>query len=102
MTDSSPPTESRETLLEYCAFAEANDLHLISDEIYGLSVYDAPGTISFASSKNTVSSLTDNDRIVSIDYANARPFTSMLSLDVEKEAGVPFDRARLHGAPDYR
>jgi 1-aminocyclopropane-1-carboxylate synthase len=25
------------------------------------------------------------------------PFTSMLSLDVEKELGTPFDKARLHG-----
>lgn len=65
-------THSRQTLLEYCLFAEKHDLHLVSDEIYGLSVYDNPG------------------------YADALPFTSMLNLDVEKETGTKFDRSRLH------
>jgi DNA-binding transcriptional MocR family regulator len=65
-------THSRRTLLDYCLFAEKHDLHLVSDEIYGLSVYDNPA------------------------YRDALPFTSMLSLDVEKETGVKFDKSRLH------
>ena len=67
-------THSRQTLLDYCMFAEKHDLHLVSDEIYGLSVYDNP------------------------KYTDALPFTSMLSLDVKKETGVNFDKSRLHGA----
>lgn len=30
------------------------------------------------------------------DFPHALPFTSMLSLDVEEELGIAFDRARLH------
>jgi len=30
-------------------------------------------------------------------FPHAQPFTSMLSLDVEKELGVRFDKARMHG-----
>lgn len=30
------------------------------------------------------------------DFPDADPFTSMMSLDVEKELGITFDRARLH------
>lgn len=67
------PPDSRSTLLEYCRFAEEHDLHLVSDEIYGLSVFDNPA------------------------FPAALPFTSMLSLDVEKELGIRFDRARVHG-----
>jgi hypothetical protein len=37
-------TYSRETLLAYARFCEENDLHLVSDEIYAMSVYDNPGT----------------------------------------------------------
>ena len=33
-------TYPRETLLEYARFCEENDLHLVSDEIYALSVYE--------------------------------------------------------------
>jgi len=33
---------SRETLLAYATFCEENDLHLVSDEIYAMSVYDNP------------------------------------------------------------
>ena len=32
-------TVSREMLLAYCRFAEKHDLHLISDEVYALSVF---------------------------------------------------------------
>ncbi|GMK59407.1 hypothetical protein CspeluHIS016_0800130 [Cutaneotrichosporon spelunceum] len=71
-------TYSRETLLAYARFCEERDLHLVSDEIYAMSVWD-------------------NDA-----FPQALPFTSMLSLDVEKEVnaladeGFTFDRARLH------
>ncbi|KAK1926199.1 pyridoxal phosphate-dependent transferase [Papiliotrema laurentii] len=65
-------TYPRETLLQYARFCEQNDLHLVSDEIYAMSVYDNPHDPSMS------------------------PFTSMLSLDVEKELGTPFDKARLH------
>ncbi|GAA5879679.1 hypothetical protein JCM3774_002406 [Rhodotorula dairenensis] len=53
---------SREVLLAYCRFAERWNLFLVSDEIYGNSVFEAP------------------------DAPNALPFTSILGLDVAKEA----------------
>lgn len=78
-------TYSRDTLLAYARFCEERDLHLVSDEIYAMSVWD-----------NTA-------------FPHALPFTSMLSLDVEKEVraqaspsldggggAFTFDRARLH------
>ncbi|BEJ15246.1 hypothetical protein CspHIS471_0410130 [Cutaneotrichosporon sp. HIS471] len=71
-------TYSRETLLAYARFCEDRDLHLVSDEIYAMSVWDNSA------------------------FPHALPFTSMLSLDVEKEVnaevggGFTFDRARLH------
>lgn len=66
-------THSRQTLLAYCLFAQKHGLHLVSDEIYALSTYD------------------------NADWPGAEPFTSMLSLDIEKETGVKFDKSRLHG-----
>lgn len=65
-------TYPKETLLAYATFAEENDLHLISDEVYAFSVYDNP------------------------DLPNSAKFTSMLSLDIEKETGKTFDYRRLH------
>ncbi|CAK9786745.1 PLP-dependent transferase [Cutaneotrichosporon oleaginosum] len=50
-------TYPRDTLLAYARFCEERDLHLVSDEIYAMSVYGGAG------------------------------FTSMLSLDVERELG---------------
>lgn len=35
-------TYSKEVLLDYALFAEKHDIHLISDEIYALSVWDNP------------------------------------------------------------
>lgn len=49
-----------ETLKEFAAFCGENDLHLISDEIYALSVFDNPETPA------------------------AVPFRSVLSLDLDK------------------
>ncbi|KAG0657426.1 hypothetical protein C6P46_006500 [Rhodotorula mucilaginosa] len=54
---------SREVLLAYCRLAQRWNLFLVSDEIYANSVYDAP------------------------DIPDAPPFTSILSLDVKKDAG---------------
>ncbi|ORY25180.1 pyridoxal phosphate-dependent transferase [Naematelia encephala] len=65
-------TYPRSTLLAYAKFCEEKDLHLVSDEIYAMSVY--PNT----------------------SFPDAVPFTSMMSLDVEKELGIRFDKARLH------
>ncbi|OCF34966.1 hypothetical protein I316_03513 [Kwoniella heveanensis BCC8398] len=65
-------TYPRSTLLAYARFCEERDLHLVSDEIYALSVYK-------------------NDQ-----FSQAESFTSMLSLDVERELGIDFDEARLH------
>ncbi|WVW81724.1 hypothetical protein I302_103720 [Kwoniella bestiolae CBS 10118] len=65
-------TYPRETLLAYAKFCEEKDLHLVSDEIYALSVYN------------------------NNDFPEANPFTSMLSLNVERELGMEFDKARLH------
>ncbi|KAL0243943.1 hypothetical protein I308_105206 [Cryptococcus tetragattii IND107] len=65
-------TYSRETLLAYAKFCENKDLHLVSDEIYAMSVYDNK------------------------DFPEALPFTSMLSLNVQEELGIDFDRSRLH------
>jgi aspartate/methionine/tyrosine aminotransferase len=39
-------TYPRETLLEYMRFCEERDLHLVSDEIYAMSVYDNPCTLT--------------------------------------------------------
>lgn len=38
-------TYDKETLLAYALFAEKHDLHLISDELYALSVYDNPSEL---------------------------------------------------------
>ncbi|WVN87327.1 uncharacterized protein L203_102505 [Cryptococcus depauperatus CBS 7841] len=65
-------TYPRTTLLAYAKFCEERDLHLVSDEIYAMSVYE-----------NT-------------SFKDALPFTSMMSLDIEKEIGIRFDKARLH------
>ncbi|WWC85745.1 uncharacterized protein L201_000611 [Kwoniella dendrophila CBS 6074] len=65
-------TYPRSTLLAYAKFCEEKDLHLVSDEIYALSVYDNK------------------------DFPQALPFTSIMSLDYEKELGIPFDKARVH------
>ncbi|KAK8845419.1 hypothetical protein IAR55_006132 [Kwoniella newhampshirensis] len=65
-------TYPRSTLLAYAKFCEEKDLHLVSDEIYALSVYENK------------------------DFPDAVPFTSMMSIDVEKELGMAFDKARLH------
>ena len=37
-------TVSRSTLRGYCDFAQKYDLHLVSDEIYAMSVYENKGT----------------------------------------------------------
>ncbi|KAJ9111030.1 hypothetical protein QFC22_006626 [Naganishia vaughanmartiniae] len=65
-------TLERDTLLAYCRFAEKRNLHLISDEIYALSVFDNP------------------------KLPNAVPFTSILNIDVERELGKTFSKKRLH------
>ncbi|WVQ76353.1 hypothetical protein IAR50_006018 [Cryptococcus sp. DSM 104548] len=63
----------RDTLLAYAKLCEEKDLHLVSDEIYGMSVYE-------------------NKK-----YPDAVPFTSFLCLDFEKELpGSTFEKARLH------
>lgn len=38
-------TVSRSTLRGYCDFAQKYDLHLVSDEIYAMSVYENKGTL---------------------------------------------------------
>jgi 1-aminocyclopropane-1-carboxylate synthase len=60
----------RETLLEYLRFVERHGLHLISDEIYALSIFDNP------------------------DFQDPQPFISILSIDARGEAGC--DPARVH------
>ncbi|EIN03876.1 PLP-dependent transferase [Punctularia strigosozonata HHB-11173 SS5] len=60
----------RETLLAYCRFAEKHDLHLVCDEIYALSQFE-------------------NEKV-----ADKVPFTSILSVDVKREAGC--NPARVH------
>lgn len=65
-------TVSRSTLRGYCDFAQKYDLHLVSDEIYAMSVYENKG------------------------MPDARPFTSILSIDLEREVRQPFDKARVH------
>ncbi|GAA5824944.1 hypothetical protein JCM11251_006033 [Rhodosporidiobolus azoricus] len=63
-----------DVLLEYCRFAERHNLWLIVDEIYALSVFD------------------------SHDLDSPRPFTSILSVDVFKEAGCnPARVVQLYG-----
>lgn len=38
-------SESRDTLLNYCRFAETHDLHLVVDEVYGMSVFSTGGML---------------------------------------------------------
>ncbi|EIN03513.1 PLP-dependent transferase [Punctularia strigosozonata HHB-11173 SS5] len=57
----------RGTIVEYCRFCEKHGIHLINDEIYALSQFGGE---------------------------SATPFTSILSIDVEKEAGC--NPARVH------
>jgi len=40
-------TVSRSTLRGYCDFAQKHDLHLVSDEIYAMSVYENKGGLMF-------------------------------------------------------
>jgi 1-aminocyclopropane-1-carboxylate synthase len=72
--------------LAYTRFCEEKDLHLVSDEIYALSTYSHPGT-----------SLSIDRAVLISDFKDAEGFTSLLSLDVERELGMVYDRARLHG-----
>jgi 1-aminocyclopropane-1-carboxylate synthase len=64
---------------------------LVSDEIYALSTYSHPGEYPGRYCRGIRFVLTV------LDFPDAQPFTSMLSLDVEKELGIAFDRARMHG-----
>lgn len=64
-------TYTRDTLLAYARFCEERDLHLVSDEIYAMSVYNSP-------------------------HSDNVPFTSVLSLDPGRELGIAFDKARVH------
>ncbi|PFH45191.1 hypothetical protein AMATHDRAFT_71932 [Amanita thiersii Skay4041] len=59
----------REVILDYCRFCEKYNLHLISDEIYALSVFS------------------------SVDVRNPAPFISALSLDL---GAYGINPARLH------
>ncbi|ORY74075.1 pyridoxal phosphate-dependent transferase [Leucosporidium creatinivorum] len=64
----------RETLLAYCRFAEKWDVWLLADEIYATSIYKS-------------------------DAVNPQPFTSILSIDVQKEASCdPARVIQLYGA----
>lgn len=72
--------------MAYTRFCEEKDLHLVSDEIYALSTYSHPGT-----------SLSVDRAVLILDFEDAEGFTSLLSLDVERELGMVYDRARLHG-----
>ncbi|KAH8085861.1 pyridoxal phosphate-dependent transferase [Filobasidium floriforme] len=65
-------TVSRSTLIGYCKFAQKHDLHLVSDEIYAMSVYENKS------------------------FPGARPFCSALSIDLERDIEGHFDKGRLH------
>jgi hypothetical protein len=67
-------TYPRSTLIAYAKWCEANDVHLVSDEIYAMSVYDSLHPAS----------------------GQQEGFTSVLSLR-DEELGEGYDRARLHG-----
>ena len=67
-------TYPRSTLIAYAKWCEANDVHLVSDEIYAMSVYDSPNPAT----------------------GKQEGFTSLMSLR-EGELGEGYDRARLHG-----
>jgi 1-aminocyclopropane-1-carboxylate synthase len=63
---------TRETVLAYCRLCEKYNLHLVSDEIYALSQFRHPD----------------------VDPASVVPFTSILSIDILKEANC--NPARVH------
>lgn len=62
----------RETIIAYMRLAEKYNLHLLSDEIYGLSIFDNPHRTRGAS-----------------------PFVSVLAIDATKEAGCNPGRVHL-------
>lgn len=62
----------RETIIAYARFCEKHNLHLVVDEIYALSQFE-------------------NDEVEEKDRV---PFTSILAIDVLKEAGC--NPARVH------
>ncbi|KAH8921893.1 PLP-dependent transferase [Atractiella rhizophila] len=68
-------TYPKETILEYCRFAEKQDLQLIVDEIYALSLYDTP------------------------DVPDPTPFTSILSIDILAEAKCNPSRVHMIYGP---
>lgn len=72
-------TYPRSTLIAYAKWCEANDVHLVSDEIYAMSVYDSPNPAT----------------------GKQEGFTSLMSLR-EGELGEGYDRARLHGMSIFR
>lgn len=84
--------DSRATLLSYSRFAEKHDLHLVVDEVYGMSVFSTEGT------HDRDSRLCRQDLTVMqlIDPHSGPEFTSVLSLDYAVELEGPFDRSRVH------
>lgn len=92
-------TVSRSTLAGYCRFAQKHDLHIVSDEIYAMSVYDNPSTYRVVLSekywlRRRLTIRVPND--LTSGFPEARPFNSALSVDLDRDIGVPFDKGRLH------
>ena len=65
--------DSRETLRSYCLFAERYDLHLVVDEVYGMSVFSTDGTAHrFVIIVRTSSDRVDFDRLAKCTRVHER------------------------------
>ena len=78
---------SKKTLLAYARFAQKYDLHLISDEIYALSVFKTDGESFELVTQLLLTRFGSTDPPM-------QEFVSILSIDPLLEAGC--DPARIH------
>ena len=79
-------------LLAYARLAETYDMHLVSDEVYALSVFKNDREWTLGSG---VAKASTNAFFVS-GLPDALPYTSMLNIDLEKELGSTFNKKRVH------
>jgi 1-aminocyclopropane-1-carboxylate synthase len=80
-------------LLAYARLAEKHGMHLVSDEVYALSVFN--NDREWTRVQHRKSEVTANEKSW-LGLPNALPFTSMLNIDLEKELGSNFNKKRVH------
>ncbi|KAL1297239.1 hypothetical protein AAFC00_004800 [Neodothiora populina] len=72
---------SRETIIALMRFCQRRNIHLISDEIYALSVYDVASSSSSPSSSSTAETATAGPDDNNTSSQPPLPFCSVLSFD---------------------